>query len=80
MDTEKDMQEQLYNSRMKLKREMQRAIQCIKPSSKRKLAAEWKEKYSEIFYKELISCARNKDVRVEIAYWTEERMGKPSEL
>jgi len=25
----------------------------------------------------LISCARNKDVRVEIAYWTEERMGKP---
>ena len=80
MDTEKDMQEQLYNSRMKLKREMQRAIQCIKPSSKRKLAAEWREKYSEIFYKELISCARNKDVRVEIAYWTEERMGKPSEL
>jgi len=80
MDTEKDMQEQLYNSRMKLKREMQRAIQCIKPSSKRKLAAEWKEKYSELFYKELISCAKNKDVRVEIAYWTEERMGKPSEL
>ena len=80
MDTEKDMQEQLYNSRMKLKREMQRAIQCIKPSSKRKLAAEWKEKYSELFYKELISCARNKDVRAEIAYWTEERMGKPSEL
>jgi len=77
MDTEKDMQEQLYNSRMKLKREMQRAIQCIKPSSKRKLAAEWKEKYSELFYKELISCARNKDVRVEIAYWTDERMGKP---
>jgi len=80
MDTEKDMQEQLYNSRMKLKREMQRAIQCIKPSSKRKLAAEWKEKYSELFYKELISCAKNKDVRVEIAYWTEERMGKPREL
>jgi len=80
MDTEKDMQEQLYNSRMKLKREMQRAIQCIKPSSKRKLAAEWKEKYSELFYKELISCARNRDVKHEIAYWTEERMGKPSEL
>ena len=80
MDTEKDMQEQLYNSRMKLKREMQRAIQCIKPSSKRKLAAEWKEKYSELFYKELISCARNRDVKHEIANWTEERMGKPSEL
>lgn len=77
MATEKDTQEQLYNSRMKLKREMQRAIQCIKPSSKKKLAAEWKEKYSEIFYKELISCAKNRDVRVEIADWTEERMGKP---
>jgi len=80
MDTEKDMQEQLYNSRMKLKREMQRAIQCIKTSSKRKLAAEWKEKYSELFYKELISCAKNRDVKHEIANWTEERMGKPSEL
>ena len=80
MGLEKGTQEQLYNSRMKLKREMQRAIQCIKPSSKRKLAKEWKDIYSEIFYKELISCARNKDVKHEIANWTDERMGKPNEL
>ena len=77
MGTEKDTQEQLYNSRMKLKREMQRAIQCIKPSSKRKLAKEWKSKYSEIFYQELINCARNKPVRSEIAAWDDEQMGKP---
>jgi len=77
MDTGKDTQEQLYNSRMKLKKEMQRAISCIKPSAKRKLVAEWKEIYSELFYKELLACAKNKPVKFDIANWTDERMGKP---
>jgi len=80
MDSEKVIQEQLYNSRMKLKREMQRAISCIKPSAKRKLVAEWQSTYSELFYKELLACAKSKPVRFEIANWTTERMGKPSEL
>jgi hypothetical protein len=74
LDTEKGMQTELYNSRQRLKKEMQRALSCISPSSKRKLAAEWKSKYSEFFYKELISCAKNKGVASEIAGWTEERM------
>ena len=77
MGLEKDTQEQLYNSRMKLKKEMQRAISCIRPAAKRKLVAEWKETYSELFYKELLACARNKPVKYEIATWTQERMGKP---
>ena len=69
MATDADTLTELYNSRMRLKREMQRAIQCIKPSAKRKLAAEWKEKYSELFYRELISCAKNKAVCMEIGSW-----------
>ena len=80
MDTDRDIQQELYNSRQKLKWEMNRALSCISNSSKRKLAAEWKDIYSEIFYKELISCARNRDVKHEIANWTDERMGKPNEL
>ena len=54
---------------MRLKREMQRALACISPSSKRTLAAEWHEKYGELFYRELINCARNKMVAREIANW-----------
>jgi hypothetical protein len=33
------------------------------------LAAEWQEKYSEIFYKELIRCAKNKSVAGDIVAW-----------
>ena len=76
MATEKDTQEQLYNSRLKLKREMQRAISCIRPAAKRKLVAEWQETYSELFYKELLACARNKAVKFEIANWDNERLRK----
>jgi hypothetical protein len=86
MDTEKDMQmdskeasmpdvqQELYNSRLRLKKEMQKALSCISKPSKRKLAAEWEDKYSAIFYRELINCAKNKKVATEIADWTEERM------
>ena len=69
MAIDADTLTELYSSRMRLKREMQRAIQCIKPSAKRKLAAEWQEKYSELFYRELISCAKNKAVCMEIGSW-----------
>lgn len=78
MDTEPDMemrlQMELYNSRLRLRREMQRALACISPASKRRLAAEWAEKYSDIFYRELINCAKNKSVAREIADWNVEGM------
>jgi hypothetical protein len=77
MDLQKDMQQQLYASRVKLRREMQRALACISKPSRRKLAAEWKKTYSEIFYQELVNCARNKQVRLQIARWDDEQMGKP---
>ena len=69
MDTDKDTQTQLYESRLRLKREMQRALSCISPKAKRMLAAEWEDKYSAIFYKELLSCAKNKEAAKSIADW-----------
>jgi hypothetical protein len=33
------------------------------------LVAEWEEKYSAIFYKELLSCAKNKEAAKTIADW-----------
>jgi hypothetical protein len=74
MDTTEDMQMRLYNSRLRLKKEMQRAIQCISKASKRKLAAEWKEKYSDIVYAELIRCAKNKSACMTISEWELEEM------
>ena len=69
MDTDKDTQTQLYESRLRLKREMQRALSCISPKAKRMLASEWEDKYSAIFYKELLSCAKNKEAARHIADW-----------
>ena len=61
---------------MKLKREMQRALACISPASKRKLAKEWEKTYSQLFYKELIACAKNKKVAMEIADWPDDNFDK----
>lgn len=74
MDTRRDIQQELYRTRKRLKAEMQRALSCISPASKRKLVAQWQEKYSDLFYKELLACARNKDVCAEIANWDLEKM------
>ena len=74
LDMQTQLQTELYKSRLRLKREMQRALACISPASKKKLAAEWQETYSALFYKELISCAKNKAVAKEIADWNVEGM------
>jgi hypothetical protein len=69
MGTDKDTQMQLYESRLRLKREMQRALSCISPKAKRMLVLEWEDKYSAIFYRELLNCARSRDVSETIANW-----------
>jgi hypothetical protein len=74
MDMNKDIQQELYLSRKRLKSEMSRALSCISAKSKRALAAEWQAKYSELFYKELIACAKNKEGMREIANWDVENM------
>ena len=69
MDMNEDMKLALYQTRKRLKVEMQRALSCISPASKRKIAQRWREEYSELFYRELIACAKNKDAMREIANW-----------
>ena len=63
------IEEQLYATRLDFKNQMQRAIKCRTKKQKIKLANEWKEKYSELGYKELIACARDKRVCANIANW-----------
>ena len=60
---------QLLRTRVDLMIQMQRALACRTKKQKIKLAREWKEKYSENMYKELIACARDKRVRANIANW-----------
>ena len=48
---------------------MKRALSCTRKVQKIKLAAEWREKYSPYTYKELIACAKNKAVAVDIINW-----------
>jgi hypothetical protein len=49
--------------------QMQRALACKTKRQKIKLAREWKAKYSELMYKELIACAKDKRVRANIVNW-----------
>jgi hypothetical protein len=49
--------------------QMRRALSCRTKKQKIKLAKEWREKYSELMYKELISCAKDKTVCANIVNW-----------
>lgn len=69
LDTEMRWQTELYASRKRLQLELRRALSCTNVKSKRALAKEWQEIYSEYFYRELISCARNKKVAGDIIAW-----------
>ena len=69
MDMNEDMKLALYQTRKRLKVEMQRALSCISPAAKRKIAQRWQTEYSELFYRELIACAKNKEGMREIANW-----------
>jgi len=60
---------ELLKSRVDLMIQMQRALACRTKRQKIKLAREWKAKYSELMYKELIACAKDKRVRANIANW-----------
>ena len=77
MGSSMELQKQLYDSRVALKREMLSAMHCTRKKQKIDLANSWKAKYSVEHYKELINLARNRDAAWEIAGWTDEQMGKP---
>ena len=69
MAMNEDLRLELYLSRKRLKSEMQRALSCISPASKRKLVARWKEEYSDLMYEQLLRCAKSKEVSRAIANW-----------
>ena len=69
MDTELATRMALRDSRIQLQQEMRRALSCIKKVEKIKLAREWEERYNPIHYRELIKCAKNKQVAIAIANW-----------
>lgn len=72
-----ELRTQLYESRLRLKREMLSAMRCTRKKQKIELAKSWEAKYGEVHYRELIRLARNKEAAWEVAMWTDEQMGKP---
>ena len=62
----------LLETRLNLMTQMQRALACRTKKQKIALAKEWKEKYSENMYKELIACAKDKRVCANIANWEQD--------
>lgn len=68
-DKEDQEQERLLEIRMRLKREMERAVQATKDKEKIALAKDWREKYTDSQYEELLRLARHKEARYKIANW-----------
>ena len=68
-DQEHKWASELKSYRILLKMEMLRGWNCSSNDEKRLLAKEWKEKYSQIFYKELVNMAKDRNVRAKVANW-----------
>ena len=68
-DQEHKWASELKSYRILLKMEMLRVLNCSSNDEKRLLAKEWKEKYSQIFYKELVNMAIDRNVRAKVANW-----------
>ena len=66
------LKQYLFETRSDLSLQMRRALACKTKKQKIKLAEEWQKNYSERMYRELISCARNKEVCVRIANWEQD--------
>jgi len=66
------LKQYLFETRSDLSLQMRRALACKNKKQKIKLADEWQKNYSELMYRELISCARNKEVCVRIANWEQD--------
>lgn len=67
-----DTSPELFKTRVDLSLQMRRALGCRTKKQKIKLAKEWSEKYSELMYKELIACAKDKRVCATIANWEQD--------
>lgn len=69
LDIEKKWSQQLYESRLCFKIEMQRVIECHTDEEKIALLETWKKKYSAARVNDLIKCAKDKVNRVKVANW-----------
>jgi hypothetical protein len=69
LDIEKVWSNQLYESRLCFKIEMQRVIQCHTDDEKIALLNTWKKNYSENRVSDLVKCAKDKVNRVKVANW-----------
>jgi hypothetical protein len=69
INDEDKWQQELKHYRTLLKMEMLNVIHCDTNEDKRALTASWKQKYSAIFYKELVNMAKDKVVRAKVANW-----------
>ena len=74
MDTELATRMALRDSRIRLQQEMRKALSCTRKLQKKKLAAEWQERYGPVHYRELIACAKNKAVAADIANWKDDEL------
>jgi uncharacterized iron-regulated protein len=61
--------ERLRIERLLFKEQMNKAIACKTKKQKIKLAATWKNAYSEMTYTALIDLARNHQARLKVADW-----------
>jgi hypothetical protein len=61
--------EDLHQERLMYKTEMMRALSCRTKKQKIALAAEWRERFSEMTYQGLIDLAKNHTARLKVAYW-----------
>lgn len=64
----------MFLTRANLKNELTRASRCNNNEEKKKLVEDWRRKYSEVFFCELLRCARDKRVMYSIANWD---LGQP---
>ena len=76
INDEDKWQQELKHYRTLLKMEMLNVIHCDTNEDKRALTASWKQKYSAIFYKELVNMAKDKVVRAKVANWDMDNFDK----
>lgn len=69
LEPEDRYQQDLLLSRRVLKEEIQKAINTFSPDAKKRLAADWKARYSPDMAKELLRVARDYEARTRIANW-----------
>jgi len=68
-EPEEQYRQELLLSRRVLKEEMRKAINTFSPDAKKRLAADWKVRYSPDMAKELLRVARDYEARDRIANW-----------